>query len=893
MNANRNNISRRTRISTAANRAVFTMPEALESRRLMSAPAGAMLTAMPADLVQKVDARLYQVAQDVTHGRGNDFVRDGIVRLDKSDRMQTFVRTIGNPEILVATLRDLGAQVDLTDRNAHVIQAWIPCDKLDEAARLAGVADLDTPTYAITNTAVVSAGDSIHKADKVRQQFAAYGIDGTGLKIGVISDGAAHAGSVNDLGTEIPSVTVDPLRPGSGDEGTAMLEIVHDLAPGAQLYFSGVGGGVTSFGMAAGIDWLVAQGCNVIVDDVTFFDQSFFTDTTLAQHAQTAISNGVVYVTAAGNQAQDGHYQANFVASQSAFGGGILHRFAPGGVDFDAVNIPAHQNFRAFLQWSDAWGASNNNYDLYLFDGNSFAQLASSVKVQDGNDNPFEAISYTNNSNSAVNAQIWIVRKNGAANREIELFTVGNSSMAFDTPGDALIGQAAVEGVISVAAARATTPDTVEFFSSRGGSTVYDNFVFQTKHTRETLDGTAIDGVQTRAGQKGFFQANPFFGTSAAAPHAAAIAALVRQANPSLTPAQVAGIMANTAVDLAAPGYDTDSGAGRYDALAAVYAAFIPDAPTLDVGSDTGVSNSDRVTKDNSPTFTGQAPAGSFVRLYVNGMQSTNVQLGAGVTSYSLTVPGILIDGNYNITIRVAPSALGVNSNPSAATSVTIDTQAPSVTNTTYTFDAPGQRLTFSFSEDIADLAQVANLALQSLTTNQAVPGANIAVSTLGPSNAVYTFPGYTFGALPDGDYHAGLTGLPLSDLAGNPVNVGAGFDFAVFAGDTNHDRTVDFNDLVALSQHYGQSSGQPWAFGDFTADGVVDFNDMVILSQHYNTTLPDPAVMNVSQSQALVTSSLAGEQQKKTVAPLTALFNTNTRITHPGNPSRPISRRK
>jgi len=80
--------------------------------------------------------------------------------------------------------------------------------------------------------------------------------------------------------------------------------------------------------------------------------------------------------------------------------------------------------------------------------------------------------------------------------------------------------------------------------------------------------------VQTRIGQLGFFD-NPFFGTSAAAPHVAAIAALMLDINPSLTPAQVSSILNSTAVDIGTPGYDNESGFGRIDAFAAAQAVSI------------------------------------------------------------------------------------------------------------------------------------------------------------------------------------------------------------------------------------------------------------------------------------------------------------------------------
>src|SRR6185295_17799100 len=101
--------------------------------------------------------------------------------------------------------------------------------------------------------------------------------------------------------------TINPSLPGSGNEGTAMMEIVHDLAPGAQLYFSGPS---TSTDMVNSINYLVGQGCKVIVDDLSFFAEGYFQDTSIATAAQNAVANNnVVYVTSAGNYSDEQHYQ--------------------------------------------------------------------------------------------------------------------------------------------------------------------------------------------------------------------------------------------------------------------------------------------------------------------------------------------------------------------------------------------------------------------------------------------------------------------------------------------------------------------------------------------------------------------------------------------------------
>jgi hypothetical protein len=233
---------------------------------------------------------------------------------------------------------------------------------------------------------------------------------------------------------------------------------------------------------------------------------------------------------------------------------------------------------------------------------------------------------------------------------------------------------------MSVAAENAGS-GSVANYSSRGGSTVFTNFSTQTSTVRQTLDGTATDGVETQVGKSGFFF-DPFYGTSAAAPHAAAIAALIKQVNPSLTPAQIVQIMADTATDITSNGlpvgYDTTSGAGLYNALDAAYKAYTPSAVDLLAASDSNITT-DNITNDNTPTFTGTVPAASFVTLYVDGVANQTVQLGAGVATYNLTTTA-LTNAQHSITIKVASSSTVASanfSNASTALNVTIDTVAP------------------------------------------------------------------------------------------------------------------------------------------------------------------------------------------------------------------------
>jgi ELWxxDGT repeat protein len=160
------------------------------------------------------------------------------------------------------------------------------------------------------------------------------------------------------------------------------------------------------------------------------------------------------------------------------------------------------------------------------------------------------------------------------------------------------------------------------------------------------------------------------------------------------------------------------------------------------------------------------------------------------------------------------------------------DEVAPRVVSLNWTSD---KSASVRFTEDVG-----ASLTADDLT----VGGAN--GTELHPASVAFD-PGshtatFSFGSpLPDGDYTASLAAGAAMDATGNALAETFSNPFFVLGGDANHDRTVDFNDLVKLAQNYNTSGGKTYADGDFTGDGNVDFNDLVILAQRYNTSLPAP----------------------------------------------------
>ena len=322
-------------------------------------------------------------------------------------------------------------------------------------------------------------------------------------------------------------VTVLAGQAREGDEGTAMLEIVHDLAPGANLYFATGFEGQAQF--ATNIEALCDAGADVIVDDVYYFREAAFQDDLVAQGVNAAFADGCVFITAG---VWEGDYAAGSTLTVNGVSVGVLHDF---GSDVEKNRI-TEDGLGYVLQWADPLEGSANDYDLFLLDGDDNV-LRSSTGTQD----PIELISLSEDDPADI--RLVVVKTDGAADRYLRLDTL-EGRLAEATEGN-LFGHSAAEKAITVAAvgvqsARGTggvfngtesvrrsnsdgprriffeavgTPITAGDFSSTGGELL------------QKPDLAAATCVSTST--PGF---SPFCGTSSAAPHAAAITALMLEA---------------------------------------------------------------------------------------------------------------------------------------------------------------------------------------------------------------------------------------------------------------------------------------------------------------------------------------------------------------------------
>lgn len=174
--------------------------------------------------------------------------------------------------------------------------------------------------FQVASGLTTSQGDVALNSDDARIEF---GVDGSGITVGVLSD--SFGAEENDSGTptettvaediasgDLPSEGVTVLQDGSpfspdGDEGRAMLQIIHDVAPGATLAFHTAGGGQGNF--ANGILALRnTADADVIVDDIIYFAEPIFQDGIIAQAVDTVVADGAVYLSSAGNNGDDAFF---------------------------------------------------------------------------------------------------------------------------------------------------------------------------------------------------------------------------------------------------------------------------------------------------------------------------------------------------------------------------------------------------------------------------------------------------------------------------------------------------------------------------------------------------------------------------------------------------------
>jgi hypothetical protein len=589
-------------------------------------------------------------------------------------------------------------------------------------------------TTGVVNTGqgiVTTEGDATHLAARSR---GIYGVNGSGLKIGVLSDSANATGALTaaqatgDMpptcpGPGGPCITViqDFLNNGASDEGTAMLEIIYDMAPGASLFFATADVNESQF--AANIQNLRNAGCDIIVDDVFYFDEPVFQDGIVAQAVNSVTASGALYFSSAGNEGNkdagtSGYFEGDFSDSGSpVFAGGTklgtIHNFGNGLLG-DPITAPGGGYE---LQWADPFNAPTNDYDLFYVNSVGTV-LAFSTNLQNGGAGQiaFELIEPP--LNGSFGDKLVVFKSNLASPRLFALKTI-RGQLSVSTAGETW-GHSAAAAAFSVAAAPAaanfgagfpsgpfpnsfTRASALEPFTSDGPRRIIFNpdgtpitpgdFSSTGGTVRSKPDITAADGVSTTLPPASGL--NPFFGTSAAAPHAAAIAALVKSAVPALTPDQIRTTLTTTALDLSPVGFDRDSGNGIVMADAAMDSLGLQGFANLTISS--------AIANENPGNGNGIIEPGEGGSLVIHLDNGTGVKNATGVTAVlTTTTPGVTITQPATSAYPDIPLNFGGVSNLTPFT-FTVASNVPCALNInfvlTLTYDggpAPTKVLTFT-----------------------------------------------------------------------------------------------------------------------------------------------------------------------------------------------------
>ena len=545
----------------------------------------------------------------------------------KGDKVGIDIRGSGDFTKFVASMKSLGMDITATSAKFATVEGYIPMNQILTVAQLpATVAAIPNYKPSVNYQGVANnQADASLNADTARIATA---LTGSGVTVGVLSDsvsqfqnGLADSYRTKDLLASQVTVIQD-LPAGSGtatDEGRAMMENIHDIAPGANLAFATAFTGFVGFGN--NIQALATQAnAKVIVDDVSYFAEPFFQDGIIAQGVdQVTSQNNVAYFSSAANASTDNGYLSTFRgvnATVTGVGTGRFMNFAPSGAAVTNLPIVVNAPLRLTMQFDQPYftqqpaGSTNDvtsEVDIFILDASGNV-VASSTNNNIATHAPIQQLVIPTAGSYTVAIQVV----NGPDPGHVEFIRSGNAavdnalqvSKQFGSAGGTYypssVGHNAGENTIGVGAVPwwastpflGTNPLLNEPYSSPGPNLTVRNVDGSLRSTptlvlnptitgpdggNTSFFGQVIDTTQIPPVTKTNLSQNlpSFFGTSSAAPNVAAVAALMKQRTPAATNEQIRSALqvgARPMNGATAGTWDSQGGYGLVDAVAAINA---------------------------------------------------------------------------------------------------------------------------------------------------------------------------------------------------------------------------------------------------------------------------------------------------------------------------------
>ncbi len=512
-------------------------------------PVGAAPTddrSRPGAVPDRADTRLASSLREVASGApaGPDLAIDG----GNIEVMVTFDSPTGNPAADAASIAAAGGIVTASIGESHRVE--IAPERLQQLASTRGVQRV-APLLRPQPTAITSEGVGISDSD----DWQAAGFTGAGVKVAIIDVGFGGYDSTAELPAGIK--LVDYCTNVNADaHGTAVAEIVHDMAPDATLELICVD---DIFDLATAGDYVVAQGFDVVNHSVAWFATGRGDGTADAPApdatVKAATDAGILWVNAAGNYAEE-HWKGTW--NPRDFGDGVIRLdWGPAGnADFDlGFSIPGGGSVLIVLRW-DAWPTTTQDLDMALYDFNSNELGFSNFEQYPNASAPTEFIQYTNPSGSPVTVYLEITEYEDSVTNPgtLDLLVLGNSGMEYADPAGSISEPASSPDALAVGAV-CSANGALEGFSSQG-PTVDGRF----KPDIVSADGVSTDTFgPTVAGDC----ESSFSGTSASAPHVAGAAAQLLEAAPGYSVDQLRSFLTYLTLDRGSVGKDNLYGDGE------------------------------------------------------------------------------------------------------------------------------------------------------------------------------------------------------------------------------------------------------------------------------------------------------------------------------------------
>ncbi len=716
-----------------------------------------------------------------------------------------------NPEEVERSFKACGAGVIRSGDGA--VKVTIPVGQLDKLALAGGVRNVRPILPPRERNTVTTEGVSVSLANA----WHSAGLTAQGVKVAVVDVGFANLATLKAQ-DEIPASAVEvnysstTMTGGSSVHGSACAEILYDMAPGALLYLIKIDDATD---MVSAKNYCIANGitlvsCSLGWDCLNFHDGMSYANwyTTAANHpvkaVEAAATAGILWVNAGGNE----QCQHTLIDWRDADSDTML--------DWDATSynvnplylngsytIPANTLIDILMTWN-RWPTTNQDFDLYLvkWDGSDWTIVYNSQNVQQGDSQsyPYEEIYYTTTAQaeysvvvvkfSASTAPKFILRYycDNADGGDSQPYFYGYDNSTTPVPGSVVIpGDSASAFTVGSLDFLKYTTGPIDYFSSLG------------PNNRAYTGGTAvmkpdICGPDYVTGVS--YGAENFAGTSAATPHVAGLAALVKGVIPEYTPAQIRAVLESYAYDLGGTGKDNTYGAGAGQLPAP--AVIVPLRVTVDQAE--GQRDPTNAAPVNFTVLFSE-PVADFATgdVTVSGTApgtKTATVTGSG-TNYNVAVTGMTGSGTVIASVAAgkATGFAGKSNWASTSTDNTViyDVVPPSVTVN----QAKGQydptntapvNFTVLFSEPVSGFAAA------DVTISGTAPGSKTVTVTGGGTNFNVAVTGMTG----SGTVIASVASGGAADAAGNGN-----------AASTGTDNTVIY-DVTAPAVTVSQAAGQP-----------------------------------------------------------------------------------